>query len=302
MVAEPRSISVVIPVHNRRETTLAGLRSLCAAGTDGLDVRVVVVDDGSTDGTGDAIRAEFPLIEVIEGDGTLHYAGGTNRGIEASLRHAPDFIVTANDDAEFDSALFVNLLRCADRNPGAVIGALLVRHEDPSIVFQVGLHFDVRYGGWHVPQNWHVEDLPPGDLEVETVVGNCLMVPTELVRAVGLMDERRFPVGAADVQWVRRMQRIGRRCVIATDAIVFCRANDVLPALHTLGPREAVRILLFDRTHPLNLQRHWRAVLHSAPSRRAAIAAFTVQCVRLGQRALHIGTWPRWPDPPIPRR
>ncbi len=252
--AADRRICVVIPVHNRRHITIAGLRSLMECDTTGLSVHVVVVDDGSTDGTGAAVRAAFPAVELVDGDGSLHYAGGTNRGIEAALAvpedREPEFIITANDDAEFDPMLFQRLIASADRNPGAVVGALLVRHGDRSVAFQVGLHFDVWYGGWHVPQRWQVDDLPAGDLVVETLVGNCLMVPTQLIREVGLMDDRRFPVGAADVQWIRRMQNAGRRCVVATDALVFCLPNDSLPSLRSIGVRETLQILLIDRQAP----------------------------------------------------
>ena len=285
---------------------MAGLQSLAEVETAGLSVRVVVVDDGCSDGTGAAIRAAFPEVDLIQGDGTLHYAGGTNRGIEAALAEDidddPEFLITANDDAEFDPMLFTRLIEAADRNPGAAVGALLIRHEDRSVLFQVGLHFDVRFGGWRIPLHWRVADLPPGDLEVETIVGNCLMVPTELVREVGLMDARRFPVGASDVQWVRRMQNVGRRCVIATDAVVFCRANNVLPSLRSLGALATLRILLIDRQHPLNLRRHWRAVWYSAPSRIAAVGAFSMHCLHLAQASLRLGRWPHWPDPAMPRR
>ena len=184
--------------------------------------RLIVVDDGSTDGTGDAVRAEFPGIEVLDGDGTLHYAGGTNRGIEAALRHDPDFIVTANDDAEFDPALFANLLSCADRNPGAVVGALLVRHEDPSVVFQVGLHFDVYYGGWHVPQRLARRRSPAG-------------------RPRGGDDRRQLPHGPDRAGPRRRADgraplpdRRGRRSVGAADAAdrpAVCSRNRCARAL-----------------------------------------------------------------------
>ena len=93
--------ALVIPVHNRRATTIQGLRSLRRINTSGLEVKIIVVDDGSSDGTSDAIRREFPEVELISGDGTLHYAAGTNRGIEAAIAWDANYVVTMNDDSVF---------------------------------------------------------------------------------------------------------------------------------------------------------------------------------------------------------
>jgi GT2 family glycosyltransferase len=81
-----RKIEIVTPVHNRREETLQCLRSLARAESSGLDLHVIIVDDGSTDGTAEAVATQFPDVEIIRGDGSLWYTAGTNRGIQAALR------------------------------------------------------------------------------------------------------------------------------------------------------------------------------------------------------------------------
>ena len=55
-----KRVELVTPVHNRRDITLQCLRSLSRIDRTGLDIHITVVDDGSTDGTGDAIREQFP--------------------------------------------------------------------------------------------------------------------------------------------------------------------------------------------------------------------------------------------------
>ena len=86
-------VAIVTPVHNRKEITLQCLRSISRLENDGLEFATFIVDDGSTDGTGSAIRAEFPEVEIIEGDGHLWFTEGTNVGIRAALRHNPDYIL-----------------------------------------------------------------------------------------------------------------------------------------------------------------------------------------------------------------
>ncbi len=94
-------IEIVMPVHNRRKTTVQCLKSLERIDKTGLEIHIIVVDDGSTDGTTEAIQKMFPEIEIISGDGTLFYVGGTNRGISAALKRNPDYILTVVDDSIF---------------------------------------------------------------------------------------------------------------------------------------------------------------------------------------------------------
>jgi len=117
MTVPREKAALVIPVYNRRETTLRALRSLRRIRTDGSEVKIFIVDDGSVDGTSEAISREFPEVQLIAGDGTLHYAGGTNLGILAALEWNPDYIVTMNDDAVFHEDFLVRLVETARRHP-----------------------------------------------------------------------------------------------------------------------------------------------------------------------------------------
>ena len=76
--AEKIKVELIAPVYNRRDTTLQCLRSLHRINSTGLDVHIIIVDDASPDKTGAAIEKEFPHVQVVYGDGTLHYAAGTN--------------------------------------------------------------------------------------------------------------------------------------------------------------------------------------------------------------------------------
>ena len=87
-------VEIITPVHNRRDITLQCLKSLARINSNALDIHIIIVDDGSTDGTSEAISANYPQVEIIKGDGNLWFTAGTNRGIEAALKHNPDYILT----------------------------------------------------------------------------------------------------------------------------------------------------------------------------------------------------------------
>ena len=78
------SIAVLMTCHNRVETTLACLRRLTPqlSPTDG----VFLVDDGSMDGTGVKVKAEFSDVNVINGDGTLYWARGMHLAWKSAIK------------------------------------------------------------------------------------------------------------------------------------------------------------------------------------------------------------------------
>jgi len=279
-------VALVIPVFNRRETTIQALRSLSRIDSIGLDVRIFVVDDGSTDGTSEAIRHEFPEVSLVFGDGTLHYAGGTNRGIRAALEWKAEYIVTMNDDSIFHEKFLQRLTETARNNKHSVVGALLLLLNEPHKVFQVGPVWKTWQGGWQIPEDMTAFTVSQSAFEVETIVGNCVLFPAEAIKECGLMDESRFPYGWGDAQYLVRMRKAGWKLLIDPRAYVWCEPNTYPPPLHQLPLRETLRILLIDERHPLNLKRQFVARWHSAPTNGRSLVAFAVYSTKLAGKAV----------------
>jgi GT2 family glycosyltransferase len=218
-------VALVIPVFNRRATTLRALRSLSRIDKHGICVRVFVVDDASTDGTGEAVRQNFPDIELISGSGDLHYAGGTNLGIEAALFWQPDFIVIMNDDAVFHEEFLQRLIATANANPRSVVGALLLLWDEPHKVFQVGPKWQTLKGGWQMPEDLTAFSVPQTAFEVDCIVGSCVLLPVEAIKECGLLDARRFPYGWGDAQYLTRIRKAGWKLFVEPKAYVWCEPN-----------------------------------------------------------------------------
>jgi GT2 family glycosyltransferase len=286
MSENPIKVEIIIPVYNRRETTLQGLRSLERIDKIGLEVNIVIVDDGSTDGTSEAIRQKFPEVEIIKGDGTLHYAAGTNQGIAAALKRNPDYIVTANDDAIFHDQFLQRMIKTAENNPRSVVGAMLLLWDEPHKVFQVGFKWKTTSGGWVQPENLSVFDFPREVFEVEGLAGNCVLLSAEAVRECGLMDAKKFPHGWGDIQYFKRLNKMGWNLLIEPKALIWCEPNTNPKPLHQLPITEIFSVLFKKRRHPLNLQRQFIARWESAPTKIQAAVAFGIYCLQFGVKAL----------------
>jgi GT2 family glycosyltransferase len=116
--AHPQSVSVVVVNWNARDDLAACLASL-EAQTDG-EFEVIVVDNGSADGSAEMVRRRFPEVTLIEAGENLGFAEGCNRGI-AAARGA--WLATLNNDAEAEPG-WIAALRGAARSAGARVGML----------------------------------------------------------------------------------------------------------------------------------------------------------------------------------
>lgn len=290
-------VEIVTPVYNRRDITLQCLKSLARIDTTGLKVHTIIVDDGSSDGTGEAIRAQFPEVEVIRGDGSLHYTAGTNRGITAALEKNPDYVLAINNDSIFDEQFLRRLVQCAEENPRAVVGPLLLLWDRPHQVFQIGSHWETWYGGWRHRFHLTAWNVPQHPFEAEIIVGNCVLYPVAAIKEVGLMNEKSFPYGFGDIEYTPRMRRAGWRLLIEPRSRVWCEPNTHPTSPSKLSKKEMLKVMFKDYRNPWNLRRQFVARWQSAPTRVQALTSFGIMLVRLALKSKGLGgDWPNWPD------
>lgn len=291
-------VEVVIPTHNRREVALACLEELGRVSRRGLHVHVIVIDDGSTDGTNDAIHRMFKDVEIVVGDGNLWYTGATNLGMQTALARNPDYILAMNDDTFLEETCLEQLVLCGESHGHCVVGPLLLDGSQPLCVFGVDPHWDTWYGGWRHRRKLRVDAVPRSAWEVELIVGNCVLFPTQAIRENGLMDAAAFPQ-YGDAEYTPRLRRAGWQLLVEPSARARCQPNTVPPPLRSLPWCGALRELVVRRESGYNLAHVFWTGWHAAPSRVQGVLAFVVYLCRLTLKMVGIGgSWPFWPDPP----
>lgn len=203
----------IIPVHNRRETTRACLRALQADDVFNW-ADIVVVDDGSTDGTAKMIAEEFPAARVVTGDGNLWWTGAIARGMAAA--GDAECFVWLNDDALPQPGACHQLVHSA-RESGGVVTAQC-RTKTGGLLTYGGL---VRRG-----ISLRLFEVGAGSLrEVDAACGNFVVIPRAVVAAIGLPDARCFPHAHGDTDFTLRAKRAGFAICVDPAAVATARPN-----------------------------------------------------------------------------
>jgi GT2 family glycosyltransferase len=209
---------VIIPVHNRKAVTLRCLRHLHTTGLP-ADTGIIVVDDGSKDGTAEAVTAGFPDIKLIFGNGELYWTGGVRAGMQCALEINAHYLFWLNDDCLPDPECFFVMQDFLQKNPRSISGAICFR-EGESEPIRTGFRdrFTVR------PSLSTVTD-------VHGLSGYCVGMPAQLCREIGLPDARHLPHYGADSIYTLLGHRRGFRVVILPNARAYLIDNHEQPDL-----------------------------------------------------------------------
>jgi len=223
-------VAAVMAAYNRKDLTLACLRSLRAQAAEpevragGVTLDVFVLDDASSDGTSAAIAAEFPEVTVLAGSGSLYWNGGMRAAFGAAIERDYDYYLWMNDDTVLDGGALALLLaterelRGVDRRPAIVAGS--TRHPDTGAL---------TYGGAVRRQRWrplHWELVPPASmpLQVETMNGNAVLIPREVALRVGNLDAA-YVQQMGDYDYGLRARAAGCTVWIAPGTIGTCASH-----------------------------------------------------------------------------
>lgn len=256
-------VAVVVPTWNRRDDVLRCLRSLAAVRYP--DLVTVVVDNGSADGTAQAVRDAYPDCVVLRQPVNLGFAGGNNAGIRWALAHGADWVLLVNNDAEATPDLVAGLVGVAAGTPRAgAVGARNLDLDEPDRLW--GAWGELTYGPFVVRtagrgardgSRWHATR------DADWVIGNGMLLGRAALETVGLLDESFFAYHE-DVDWCLRARRAGFRVVYAGRAAILHRGGGSSAPGHA---RRFPQAYFLGRNGVLLVRRHGR------PAERLRFAA-----------------------------
>jgi GT2 family glycosyltransferase len=177
---------------------------------------VLVIDNGSTDGSGELIDDEFEWCDVTFTDENLGYSAGMNVGIEAALEGGADYALLLNNDTIVEPDFLSPLVETVETHDHVAMVSSIVRFFDSGDIQSAGRYFrpfNVRAPHFREPQ----AERP---YEVDCVSGAVTLLNMEFIRQVGGLEEAYF-IGPDDVELGLRAQRRGWRVMISPESEIY---------------------------------------------------------------------------------
>ncbi|WP_193755315.1 glycosyltransferase family 2 protein [Microbacterium testaceum] len=217
------TIHVILACHNRSALTQRALTAvLDAAQHADVPMSVTVFDDGSNDGTSDAIRHMVPDAKIFSGDGSFFWAASMARAEQSVLAQGgllpSDVILWLNDDVVVDQSSVARAIGSWREHPGAVlVGAM----RDPasgrltySAMKRAGLH----------PLRFQMIEPKDVALPADAFNGNFVLVPVHTARIVGGIDGS-YSHALADIDYGVRCGRSGVQVLLMEGTFGSCARN-----------------------------------------------------------------------------
>jgi GT2 family glycosyltransferase len=217
-------LSVIIVNWNTKDLLCQCIDSLTQT-LKKIDTEIFVVDNGSTDGSVAAVREKFPGVRLIENPVNMGFARANNQAISLSSR---EYLLLLNPDTRAkDEAIPQMLSFMSSHARAGLVGAQLLNADGskqnsianfPSLATELLNKSLLR---WLFPEKFPGKERDyPNPVEVESVIGACVLVRRETVEQVGLLDEKFF-LFLEETDWCFRVKKAGWKIYHIPQAEIF---------------------------------------------------------------------------------
>ena len=207
-----KRVEVVVLNWNGWRDTLACLASLQRLNYSNFGL--VVVDNGSTDGSQSYIEAEFPDIQVLQTGANLGFGGGCNAGIRRALEKGSDYVWLINSDATVDENALTEMVRVAECHTSiGAVGSVLYEVDQPEKIQLWG------GGKVHFLSGAALRQVRVANLDY--VSGASLLLRREAIAQVGLFDDEAYFMYWEDSDLGFRLRKAGWRLAVADQSRVW---------------------------------------------------------------------------------
>ena len=208
-------IAVLLATFNRRDKTLQCLAQLFSqALPKDLSIEVFLTDDASPDATADAVKTNYPQVHLLQGSGSLFWAGGMRNSWGEAIKHDFDSYLLLNDDTVLKPDALSQLVNCADGHPNAIcIGST------------VDTSGNISYGGRklydpHKVQSFSVYS-DTDAVECDMANANIMLVPREVVKSIGILSGS-YTHSIADFDYTIRAKKAGFKSFVVPGILGYC--------------------------------------------------------------------------------
>jgi GT2 family glycosyltransferase len=257
MNSKPTSRTTVVLLNwNSHEMTAECIRSLLAM--DGRDFEILVVDNGSTDGSVEMLTQGFPQITVLPQVRNLGFAAGCNVGVRHALAKGTDYVLLLNNDTFVTRDFLSEMLAAIQSDPR--IGAACPKiyfADQPDKLWYAGADFSlwtgvIKHRGWKEIDHGQFDHCQ----EITRATGCAMLVRCSALGDVGLLDEQ-FWAYAEDLDWSLRFLKRGYRLMYAPKARLW--HYDGATSVKSMGKgSEAMRQFLGTRNMVFIARKHLR--------------------------------------------
>ncbi|QMS86897.1 glycosyltransferase family 2 protein [Nostoc edaphicum CCNP1411] len=217
------NLAVIMTCYNRRNTTLACLNALYQQNNH---CDVYLTDDGSSDGTTEAIKAEYPEVKILQGNGNLFWVGGMHLAFGEAIKHQYDYYLWLNDDTFLEANAVSKLLQVHQN-------LTELGYPDSIVVGSTrdSMTGKATYGGAVKSKKWYsnkFEFLEPSSViqQCDAMYGNCVLIPKSIAIKVGNIDTA-FVHSLGDLDYALRARKMGCKIWVAPGYIGTCNRNSI---------------------------------------------------------------------------
>jgi GT2 family glycosyltransferase len=216
-------VFTVIPNWNLKND----LKDCIASLLQGQDAahQIVVVDNGSSDGSVEMVKGEFPQVHLLEQAENLGYAGALNTGFRFALGHGAGYLFGLNNDTVLPAGSVRRLVERAAAHPEiGLLSPKVVYYSDPGRLFSLGgraypwLPLPLEFG-----HRWRDDARYNRLIYYDYVTGCAMLVPAEVLRRVGLLDTSYF-IHYEDNDFCRRIRDCGWRIAMDGQVTILHKA------------------------------------------------------------------------------